>query len=59
MLLLDNERRAQKLTADEFRPRLPFWVKSFYTQVRVGSKSDYPVLRSRSYGFAMGISNCR
>ena len=58
-MLLDSERRAQKLTADESRPRLPFWVKSFYTQVRVGSKSDYPVLRSRSYGFAMGISNCR
>jgi len=59
MLLPDNERRAQKLTADESRPRLPFWVKPFYTQVRVGSNGDYPGLRPGSFGFAMGISNCR
>ena len=39
MLLLDNERRAQKLTADESRPRLPFWVRARTIVHRSGVKT--------------------
>ena len=54
MLLPDNERRAQKLTADESRPRLPVWVKPFYTQGRVGSNGDYPGIAPQIVWFRYG-----
>jgi hypothetical protein len=41
MRLADNERRAQKLTADESCPRLPLWAKQFYPQMRTRSNQGF------------------
>jgi hypothetical protein len=64
MRLAENERRAQKLTADESRPRLPFWVEQFYPQMRARSNQglclpNQAMMPKCAYGFAMGISSCR